>query len=156
MVHATTNTISFAFATTLALPFMMIVPSDIQSQIRRPASDLLVEEVESGRNRCLLGQFAQLMEQVTIPGGIDFSSLWDEHHISFHVASGFVVFAMGDLPGKVRDQKGRVAEPTNSIVQRLARREGLMATLVCENPQSGPKESLHHGVQCPKASSDRR
>lgn len=71
------------------------------------------------------------------------------------MASGFVVLAMGDLPGKVGDQKSRVADPAHGVVQDLAGRERLVSALVSQDPQSGAKEALDNSIQKPETSSER-
>lgn len=109
--------------------------------------------MQGSRDRGFLGQFGELMEHVTVFGRIDLPRLGHKNHVSLHVTGCFVMLSMGDLPGEIRDQESRVAEPANSIIQRFARREGLMAAFMGENPQPGTEQALHEGVQSPETSS---
>lgn len=152
VVDAPSHAVGLAFAPTLALPLMVVVSCHIADQISRPAAKLLVNQVQDCRDRCLLGQFRHLIEQIAKPGCKNFSRLGHKHHVSFHVAGAFVMLAVGDLPGEVGDQKGRVANPTDGVIQRLARRKGLMTALVCKNPDAGSKKALDESVECPECS----
>jgi hypothetical protein len=58
------------------------------------------------------------------------SGLGDENLITGQVASGGVVSTVRDSPRVVRDQESRVDEPSDSVVNVLGRREGLVASLV--------------------------
>lgn len=42
-------------------------------------------------------------------------------------------------------------DPTNSVVDSLAAREGLVATLMCNNPETGCRETHAEAVECPQA-----
>lgn len=44
-----------------------------------------------------------------------------------------------------------MADPTNSIVEDLGRRESLMTAFVCHDPESGAEKTLHKGVQSPQS-----
>jgi len=46
-----------------------------------------------------------------------------------------------------------MADPSDSIVEGLARGERLVAALVRQHPQTGTEQTLHEGVQTPKSSS---
>jgi hypothetical protein len=98
MIHTTSESVRLAFAPTLTLPLVLVVASDVGEEICRPATQLLVGDVDSRGDWCLLGQFSQLMEHVPISGGKDLLGFWYKHHVSFHVAGGFVMLAVGDLP----------------------------------------------------------
>ena len=82
------------------------------------------------------------------------TSLRHEDHIPLNVPSGFVVFAMGNLPGEVRDQQCGVANPSHGIVQSLRWRERLVSTFVGQDPQTGTKTSLYKCVCRPENSAD--
>lgn len=89
------------------------------------------------------------VEDVSHPAGVLFSGSRVKHHITLNVAGGLVVLAMADLPAEVRYQQRGMAEPAHGVVQRLAWRERLMAALVCQDPQSSAKETLHDSVDGP-------
>lgn len=54
----------------------------------------------------------------------------DEHLVAGQATSRGVVTAVRDAPGMVRHKEGRVDEPADGVVDRLAAREGLVAALV--------------------------
>lgn len=45
-----------------------------------------------------------------------------------------------------------MADPSDSIVEGLARRERLVAALVSQHPQTGTEQTLDESVQTPKSS----
>ena len=49
-----------------------------------------------------------------------------------------------------------MADPADGVIERLRRRERLMATLVGENPQSRTEKPLYKRVQYPQSSSNWR
>ena len=46
-------------------------------------------------------------------------------------------------------------DPTDGVVESLGRREGLVTTLVGNNPKTSTEQTLEDGVESPEASSDR-
>lgn len=46
-------------------------------------------------------------------------------------------------------------DPANGVVESLGRREGLVTTLVGDNPKTSTEQTLENGVESPEASSDR-
>jgi len=144
-------------ANTLAFGLLVVVvmASDIGAEVHQPAAELLEDHVRGSGNGSLLGELGKLVDKFTNTAGVSLASLWQENHVTLHVASGLVVLAVGDLPGEIRDKQSRVKDPANSVVDCLGRRESLVATLVSEDPDTGAKEALHDGVECPKTSSER-
>lgn len=49
-----------------------------------------------------------------------------------------------------------MAEPADGVVQCLRWREGLVTTLVGEDPETGTRQTLHDGVERPETGSDGR
>lgn len=105
MVHATSNPILLSLAATLDLLLVIVVARYIGDEVGRPTTNLLIEEMESSGKRCLLSQFVHLVHQMPVPGRIPLSRFGDENHVAFHMPGTFVMFTVGDFPGKVRDQK---------------------------------------------------
>ena len=94
------------------------------------------------------------MDIITHPGSISLARLRVEDHITFNMPGSLVMFTMGDLPRKVRNQKRRVAHPAHGIIQLLRRGEGLMTTLVRQDPKTSGRQSLDEGVQSPENGAD--
>ena len=110
--------------------------------------------MDKGCNWSLLSQLIQLVNEFADPSRVDLASLWHKNHVLVHVTGSLVVLSVGDLPGEIRHQKCRVADPSNSIVDDLRWREGLVAALVSEDPNTCTEESLNHGVDTPEDSAN--
>lgn len=146
MVHATQKAILLSLAATFNLLLVVVVAGHIGNKIGRPATKLLVEQMESRGNWCLFSQLGHLVEQMPVPRRIALSRFGNEHHVTLHISGAFVMFAVRNLPGEIRDQKKRVTDPAHSVIQRLTWREGLMTALVGKNPQSSCEQPLKDGV----------
>lgn len=90
-----------------------------------------------------------LVQQHAALSGVLLTSAGHEDHVALHVARGLVVLAVADLPAEVRDEQSGVQEPADGVIERLAGREGLMAALVCNHPQTGAEQALGKGVPGP-------
>ena len=108
--------------------------------------------MKEGGDRGFLGQLVNLVDELPNTIAILLTGLWDEDHVTLHVASGFVVLAVGNLPGEVRDEESRVTEPAGSVVENLRGGERLVATLVSEDPETSTKETLDDCVDSPEPS----
>jgi hypothetical protein len=140
-------------AGTLALGLLgvVVVAGDIEEQVHGPASNLLADHVDGGVDGSLLHELVHLVDGSAGAGSKDLTGLGDEDHVTLHVAGSLVVLAVADLPAEVRDEKSRVAEPTNEVVQSLAVGEGLVTTLVGKNPETGTDKTLNDGVESPES-----
>ena len=101
MVDTTEDAILLALAATLALTLMLVVASDIGDEICRPAAQLLIEDMGQSGDGGVLSQLVELVSKIADAASVFLPCLGDENHVSLHVAGGFVVFAMRDLPRKV-------------------------------------------------------
>ena len=63
MVDAIAEAILLPFPTSFALFLVKVMPGDIGEEVRRPATKLLTDEVESGGNGRLLGKLVDLMQE---------------------------------------------------------------------------------------------
>lgn len=97
-----------------------------------------------------LGQLVKFVDELSNTAGVLLASLWNENHVTFHVSCGFVVLAVGNLPGEIWDKQGRVADPASCVVENLRRGERLMAALVSENPKASTEETLNDSVYSPE------
>lgn len=149
MIDALGPSVRLPLPTSFGLALMLIVSSDIGAQVQEPSCQLLSDHMSCRRDRCLLHELAQFMGIVPKPGSVLIPGLWYEDHVSLQVASGFVVFAVGDFPGEIRNKQGGVANPPHCIVQALRGRKRLMSTFVGQNPKTSAKASLDEGVCCP-------
>ena len=110
--------------------------------------------MKEGGDWGFLSQLVKFMGEPSNTGGVLLTGLWDENHITLHVSSGFVVLAVGNLPGEVRDEKGRVTNPASGVVENLRGRERLVTTLVSENPETGTEKALDDSVESPEPSAN--
>jgi len=149
--NTTTEAVEPARALALGLLMVVVVASDVEEEVHGPATNLLAEHVEGGVDGGLLEKLVHLVDGSAGAGSENLASLRHEDHVALHVAGGLVVLAVADLPGEVRDEESRVAEPTNKVVQGLAVRERLVTALVGENPEAGTDETLDDGVDGPES-----
>jgi len=138
-------------ALALGLLGVVVVAGDVEEEVHGPASKLLTDHVDSGVDGSLLHELVHLVDGSAGAGSEDLAGLGDEDHVTLHVAGGLVVLAVADFPAEVRDEKSRVAEPTNGVVQGLAVREGLVTALVGKNPETGTDKTLDDGVESPES-----
>lgn len=150
VIDTTEVAVPLALAAPLGLALVVVVAGDIGQEVHGPSEQLLENEVGRGQDGGLLHQFAELMSGTADAGGIFFPGLGNEDHITSEVTGGLVVLAVGDLPGEVRDEQKGVADPSDSVVQDLGRRESLMTALVCQNPNTSTDQTLNDGVKSPQ------
>lgn len=100
-------------------------------------------------NRSLLGQLMELVNHLSDAVGILLASLGNENHVTLHVSCRLVVLAVGDLPRKIWNKEKGMANPAGCIVKNLGCRESLVTALVCHDPETGSKQTLHDGVKSP-------
>ena len=74
------------------------------------------------------------------------AGLGDEDLVTGEVAGRGVVATVGDAPRVVRNEKSRVEDPTNSVVDRLRGREGLVAALVGNDPDTSGGERAGNSI----------
>ena len=152
MVDATIAILA-ANALALELPVVVVVACHVGNQVQWPSEQLLRHQVQCGVDWRLLEQLVHLMHDVAHPACMLLSGSRTEHHVSLDVARGLVVLAMADLPAKVRNQQSGMAEPTDRVIQCLAWRERLMATLMCQYPESSAEQALNNGIESPETGS---
>lgn len=155
VVDTTTPAVLLALATALRLLLVVVVASHVSDQVQQPAEQLLADHVGGSRNGSLLNELAELVDGLADAGSIVLAGLGDEDHITGKVTGGLVVLAVGDLPREVRDQQKGMADPADSVVQDLGGREGLVTTLVGQDPDTGTDETLDDGVQGPQSHTSR-
>lgn len=153
VVHALQPSIRLALALAFDLLLVAVMTGHVGRQIYQPATQLLSYQTSSGVNGRLLDKLGKLVDHATIMGCILAACGWYEDHVTIQVAGCLVVLAMRDLPGEVRDQQGRVQDPSDSVVQLLRWGERLVTTLVGDDPEASAKETLDEGVQGPETSS---
>lgn len=139
MVDATPGPVFLALATAFRLALVVVVPSDVERDIQKPSGELLSDHMASSIDGSFFHQLRQLVRVVTISRGIHFAGLGHENHVTLDVTGRFVVFAMRDLPRKVWNQQGGMADPAHGVVQHLRWGERLMSTFVRQHPQTSPE-----------------
>ena len=150
VVDASEEAVALATAPALALTLVVVVAGDVGRQVDGPAAELLAHHVDERRDGGLLDELRQLVRQTARGRGKLVPPLGHEDHVTLEVGRGLVVLAVRDLPGEVRHQQSRVADPADGVVQDLGGRERLVAALVRQDPQPGAEETLHEGVQRPE------
>lgn len=150
MVNTPKHAVLLALALALWLAVMVVVPGDIGHEVHGPSANLLTESVNEGSNRSLFSQLVELVNGTADASGVNGPRLGNEDHVTLHVAGSLVVLAVGNLPGEVGDKEKGVADPADGVVEDLVGREGLVAALVGQNPQTSTEETLEDGVQSPE------
>lgn len=151
VVDTTEPSVRLALTTALGLLGVVVVASDVGAEVHKPAEQLLSDQVASSQDGGLLHELAELVQGTTSTGSILLAGLGDENHVTGKVTSGLVVLSVGDLPGEVRHEQERVADPANGVVQHLGGGESLVTTLVGQDPDTGTDETLDDSVQSPQS-----
>lgn len=73
----------------------------------------------SGVDGSFFHQLRQFMGIVAKSRGIHVPGLGHKNHVTLDVTGRLVVFAVRDLPRKVRNQQGGMADPAHGVVQHL-------------------------------------
>lgn len=60
-----------------------------------------------------------------------------------------MVFSVRELPGEIGVETVGVEDPTDKVVDVVVLGEGLMATLVSQDPESGHRQGHQVDVECP-------
>lgn len=150
MVDAREPTVALALAASLGLVLMVVVAGHVGEEIHGPTDQLLGKKVDGGHNGGFLRQLVELVEGLAQTRCILFAGLGHKDHVPSNVARGLVMLAVRDLPREVRHEQGRMANPTDGVVQLLGRREGLVTTLVGQHPDPGTEQPLGYCVQRPQ------
>lgn len=119
VVDTAGKSIFLALATSLSLLLMVVVPGSVGEEIQNPSCKLLSNQMRCSENGCLLTQFRNFVCELTNTRGINVQSLWQENHVALHVSCGFVVLSVRNFPGEVWNNKCRMTDPTNGVVQNL-------------------------------------
>lgn len=151
VVDTTKVTVALALATTFKLTLVVVVARDVGEQVHGPTEKLLQDHVRGSEDGGLLHELREFVDGLANVRGVLLAGLGHENHITTQVSSGLVVLAVGDLPGEVRHQKERVADPAHRVIENLGRRESLVTTLVGHHPETSTEETLHKGVESPSS-----
>lgn len=130
---------------------------DVEQEVALPGEQLVGEELDQVHNGRLvkhLGVDAQASEPaqgsnlalVVLLGGRD------KGHVLLHVASVHVVASMAELPAEEGNHEQRVKNPADKAVQLAVEREGAMAALVGQDPDTSADETLSETVGSPGGS----
>lgn len=127
----------------------VLAGSGVGQKVRLPASQLVEEELEHLDDWHVLEELGiQVQVGQTLAGAL-LDGLGDEGHVLLHVASEAVVTVVAVLPGEVRDEQRRVHEPAHEVVEALVYREGAVATLVGQDPDTSEDQALNIAVGDP-------
>lgn len=148
--------VGLALAAALGLLLVVVVAGDVDQEVHGPAEELLQDQVAGSQDRGLLHELAELVDGLADTGSVLITGLGNEDHVASKVTGSLVVLAVGDLPREVGDQQERVADPADGVVQDLGGREGLVTTLVGQDPNTGTDETLDDGIQSPEDDTGRK
>lgn len=128
----------------------VLLASHVSEQVHDPTKKLLKQNIVKSDNWGILDGFGNASngEKLVL-------RLGNKHHITLQVTSGLVVLTVRDSPRMVRNQKSRVKDPADNIVDSLGVREGSVTTLVGQNPASSAKEALNKSVGNPGNDTER-
>lgn len=129
----------------------LVASRDVEEEVGLPAEELVGKQLDGGDNGRVLGELLKGLDGDAHFIGHLLNGARNEDEVLVDVAGEAVVAGMRDLPGEIRNTKGRVAEPADDIVQTLVPREGAVATLVGENPQAGEDAALGSAVENPES-----
>lgn len=124
---------------------------DVGEKVHDPSEQLLGDQSIQGNDWRVRSNLLEDRSTFVLDEGV--SSLWNENHVSVHVASSLVVLRVGEFPGEVRNEPERVQNPTDGVVDQTGIREGLVTTLVSQNPDTGTEKTLDDGVCGPSSES---
>lgn len=141
-------------------PLAVVLARGVDSQVGGPTEQELNKHPEQGHNGGLLVQVNGLilLNNILLLGGQSNlgTGLGDKDLVLGHVSSGLVMLRVRDSPGVVGDQKERVQDPADGVVESLRSRERLVAALVGKDPDARADNTLHHPVDRPGQVTDQR
>lgn len=133
---------------TLGLPLLAALTSaGVEQEIHLPAEELVEDNPDE------LGDGGVLKQLVQVDAGKDavLLGLGGGHkgHVEVHVAGEAVVAVVRVLPREVGHQEERVEEPSDDVVELAVSREGTVAALVAQDPDTSAHEALNKAVDHP-------
>jgi len=99
-----------------------------------------------------MGRLGRLLDSLVSRWEADLGAcLGDEDLVALHGSSSSVVSGMADSPAVVRDEEGRVADPSDGVVDGLARGKSLVSALMRNNPHSSTHTAGTEAVDRPSS-----
>lgn len=137
-------------STSLLLAVVVVVSGNVGEEVKNPSNELLGDRVGEGSDGSLLGELGNIVrDSSSVTTEVLSAGLGNEDHVLLQVSGGVVVLSVGNLPGEVGNQQRAVKDPSNGVVENLGLREGLVTTLVSENPDSSSEKSLGESIDSP-------
>ena len=146
VVDTAEKTVFLALATTFGLLLVLVMTGDVCDQVKRPAEELLANQVQNSGDWSFLGQFMKLVKHVAHARAELLAVFRYEDHIALHVTGSLVVLAVGDFPREIWDEQCRVADPTNCVIENLGGGERLVTAFMCQNPDTSGNHTLNNCV----------
>ena len=139
---------------------VVLLSGQVEEEVSRPAEELVDDAVNQHSNWRILSQLSKLNHVLLGLGaklGIEprLAAVRDERGVLVHVSGGLVVLAMAQSPGVERDQEEGVHDQSHGPIELLVLGKGPVATLMCQNPDTGKDEPGDRGVCSPGKSSQR-
>ena len=122
---------------------------NVHQQIQLPAEQLVSDQLQERHDGRLLGQMLQLLDAHVLLGRQLLVGPRHEHRILLHVSGIPVVAGVGDFPREVGHHQKRVGGPADEVVEGLVVREGAVAALVGQDPESRTHAALEEAIGGP-------
>ena len=134
----------------LALLQAVLAGGNVEDEVRLPAEQLVgyqADERDDGRILEEIGVDAQLSEEAVV---VVLLGARHESHVLLHVAREAVVARMRELPREEGHHQERVCRPAHDAVDAAVQREGAVAALVRDDPETRADEALDEAVGHPR------
>lgn len=134
----------------LGLPLLAtLARAGVEEGVHLPSEELVEDELDGLGNGGVLNQLSDVHTSNAERQRRLGRSAGDKGHVEIHVAGEAVVTVVRVLPAEIGDHEERVEEPAGHIVELAVGREGTVAALMTENPDSGAEETLEEAVGHP-------
>lgn len=130
-----------------------LLASNVGEEIHVPSKELLEDQVPQGGDWSIFSNLTDGLPTAQFHNS--FPGLGYKDSVTLKVAGRLVVLRVGDSPGVVRDEKSRVEDPADNVVDGLGVRKGTVATFVGQNPAASAKETVKEAVDGPSNDTSR-
>ena len=126
----------------------------VGKQVSWPSNQLLYHELDRSTKRHFLGKLPIRVFGFAGMLSVLFAGLGYKLHVLDEVVVQGMVLFVGQLPGEVRDQEGRMQDPASNVVQGLGVGKGAVAAFMRNHPDPNPKQTLEKSVERPKGETE--
>ena len=132
-------------------PFRVgLLARDVEEKVSRESEDLLTDQHVQGVDGGVAQEFIVVESRITLLWKAEVgTSLRYINFITFHRGMVAVVAVVGDLPAEIRSPEEGMCDESNDVVHPFVIREGTVAALVTDNPDTREDEALEPPVGTP-------